>query len=200
MPDRIITVSRNRSTGNAISNYYSEFCYFDYKFDRLDIHLASATPPKGFHPRKEAPVLPLLSSGEVAPGWALSDANGKGLALTQLKGRVLLLEFFFIGCQHGMDAVKPLDDLYERYKDRHFALVGMSDHDSPRAMMEFKKNYNIGYPLFGDATFAFQSYHVKGSPTFYFIDKEGRVANVIEGYTDDLEKRAAAIIDGLLNK
>ena len=43
-------------------------------------------------------------------------------------------------------------------------------------------------------------YHVTSFPTFYFIDKERKIAiaEVVVGYTDDLEERTSDIIDNLL--
>ncbi|MDB5110673.1 MAG: hypothetical protein JWR67_3657, partial [Mucilaginibacter sp.] len=38
------------------------------------------------------------------------------------------------------------------------------------------------------------------APTFYFIDQEGKIASVVDGYSDDFEKKMSAIIDNLLKK
>jgi len=45
-----------------------------------------------------------------------------------------------------------------------------------------------------------KAYNLPGAPLFYYIDKEGRVANVIFGYDDDFESKTTAMIDSLLSK
>ncbi len=44
------------------------------------------------------------------------------------------------------------------------------------------------------------SYHVKAFPTFYFIDKEGKIAGVLAGYDNNFEEKATSILDKLMKK
>lgn len=198
MPDCIIAYSRSAGIGDGITNYYSEFRYSDYKFNQDNIDIASMTIPKGFHPPKERSAL--LAPGEVAPDWTLYTADGKKMSLTQMKGKVILLDFFFIGCSYCMRSLKPLNKLHEKYTNQNVALVSMTHRDSKKSVMEFKKQYNIKYPIYVDAADVVNSYHVESFPLFYFIDKEGKIANVINGYDEGFEEKATSIINGLLNK
>jgi peroxiredoxin len=160
------------------------------------------TIPKGFHPPKEQPKeqSALLASGAVAPDWSLYTAEGKKVSLTEMKGKVVLLDFFFIGCEGCMRSLKPLNKLHEKYKNQNVAMVSMTYRDSKKSVIEFKKNYNIKYPIYVDAGDVVKLYHVEGFPTFYLINKEGKIANVIVGYSDDFEEKVTSIIDDLLKK
>ena len=205
MPDCIIIRSRDMSFGNGATMYYSETHYSDYKFDEGNIDIASMVIPKGFHPPKEQPVLPkeqtdLLALGSVAPGWTLYTADGKKTSLTQLKGKVVLMDFYFIGCAGCMLSLKPLNNLYEKYKGKNFAIASITERDSKKAVLDFEKNYHLRYPSYINANDVVRSYHVKAFPTFYYIDKKGKIANVHVGYGDDFEQKATAIIDDLLKK
>jgi peroxiredoxin len=53
----------------------------------------------------------LLAVGTTAPNWTLYDVNGKQLSLSQLKGKVVLLDFYFIGCS-GCMAVNKTTECY----------------------------------------------------------------------------------------
>lgn len=205
MPDCIIIRSRDMSFGNGATMYYSETHYSDYKFDEDNIDIASMTVPKGFHPPKEQPALPkeqtdLLALGSVAPAWTLYTADGKKMSLTQLKGKVVLMDFYFIGCAGCMLSLKPLSNLYENYKGKNFVIASLTERDSKQSVLEFEKNYRLKYPGYVNTADVVKAYHVKSFPTFYYIDKEGKIANVHVGYGDDFEKNATAIIDDLLKK
>ena len=205
MPDCIIIRSTNTTIGDGISTYYSESSYSDYKFTQDNINIAAMSVPDGFHPPKEQPLLPkeqtaLLKSGSVAPDWTLYDTEGKKVSLTQLRGKVILLDDFFIGCYGCILSLKPLNKLHEKYKNQNVEIVSMTERDSKRSVVAFEKNYNIKYPIYINAADVAKSYHIASYPTFYFIDKEGKIANVIDGYTDDFEEKVTSIIDNLLNK
>lgn len=200
MPDCIITKSRNTGIGDGITNYYTENRYFDYKFNQDSIDIASTTIPKGLHLPIERPILPLLASGTVAPDWTLYAADGKKMSLTQMKGKVILLDFYFIGCIPCMQAIKPLNNLYEKYRNQNVVIASITERDSKKSVLAFEKNYRIKYPGYVNAADVVKSYHVNAFPTFYFIDKEGKIAKVIDGYSDGFEGKVTSIIDNLLNK
>ena len=203
MPDCIMIKARYTTFGDGISNYYSESCYSHYQFDQNSIDIASITTPNGFHPQVAQPVLPtlpLLTAGSVAPKWSLSSADGEKMSLTQMRGKVVMLDFFFIGCGNCMSSLKSLNNLHEKYKNQSFALASITERDSKKSMLEFEKNYHIKYPAYVNAADVVKSYHVENFPTFYFIDKEGKISNVIVGYSDDFEQKVTSMIDNLLNK
>jgi peroxiredoxin len=142
----------------------------------------------------------LLTPGTVAPDWTLYTANGKKMSLSQLKGRVVLLDFYFIGCTACMDAIKPLKNLHEKYRGKNILIASVTKRDSKKAVLAFEKQYKIKYTGYVDAANVVKSYHVEGFPTFYLIDKEGKIANAAVGFGDDFEEKMTSIIDMLLNK
>jgi len=202
MPDCIIVQARYSTFGDGISTYYSETRYFDYKVNQDNIDITSMNFPQGFRPLKEQPrqQSALLSPGTVAPDFTLYTPDGKKMTLTQMKGKVVMLDFFFIGCGNCMESLKSLNDLHEKYKNQSVAMSSMTFRDSKKSTTWFKKNYNITYPIYIDAADVVKSYNVEEFPTFYFIDKEGKIANAIIGYDDHFEQKASSIMDNLLNK
>ncbi|SDT69201.1 Peroxiredoxin [Mucilaginibacter mallensis] len=199
LPNRIIMREKVPLFGN-VTNYYVANQYSNYKFNQENIDIAAMTVPNGFHPPKDQAVLPLLAPGTVAPDWTLYTTDGKQLSLAQLKGKVVLMDFFFIGCGGCMASLQSLDKIYGKYKDRNFVLVSISNRDSRKAVTGFKKNYHIKNPVCGDGADVAKAYHLPGAPLFYYIDKEGKIANVIFGYYDDFESKTTSLIDSLLSK
>ena len=179
---------------------YNEYHYSDYIFNQDNFNIASATIPYGFHPpRKQSS---LLAKGTIAPDWTLYSTDGKKLSLSELKGKVVLLDFSFIGCGNCMAALKPMNSLHEKYKMKNVVIASIFFRDKTEVVKKFVKDYNIKYPVYVDATSEVTKlYHVPGGPYFYFIDKEGKIEKVIEGYYSGVfEEKTSSIIDSLLKK
>jgi peroxiredoxin len=199
LPNQIIIRGKVPLAGNVM-NYFIATQYSGYKLNQGNIDITALTIPKGFHPPKDQVTLPLLAPGTVAPDWSLYTTEGKPLSLAQLKGKVVLIDFFFIGCGGCMESLQSLDRIYDKYKDRDFILVSISHRDSRRAVTAFKQKYHIKNTVCGDAADMAKAYHLPGAPLFYYIDKEGKIANVTFGYNDDFEAKTIALVDELLGK
>jgi len=188
--------------GKELTNFYSEENYFNYKMDQDNINIDYFAIPEGFHPPKVKPAeqTALLTPGTVAPDWILYDTDDKKTSLAQMKGKVILLDFYFIGCGGCMLSLRSLDNIYEKYRNQNFVITSLTERDSKKSVLAFDKIYHIKYPGYIDASDAVKSYHVTGFPTFYFIDKEGKIASVLVGYSDNFEEKAITIIDDLLKR
>jgi thiol-disulfide isomerase/thioredoxin len=145
LPDCITTKGRIIGFGDRAINSYIEIRYADYTFDQRNISIASFTIPKGFHQRKEWIPSNLLLPGTVAPDWTLYTADGKKLSLTQMKGKVVLLDFYFIGCTGCMLSLKPLNNLYEKYKNQNVLIASITERDSEKSVLAFEEQYGIKY-------------------------------------------------------
>lgn len=197
-----LTKARIADYGKEAGNYYAEESYFNYKVDQNDINPAYFAIPESFHPPKPKPAeqMALLTPGTVAPDWILYDTDDKKTSLSELKGKIVLLDFFFVGCGPCMQALAPLDKFHERYKNSGFTILSISDRDSKKLVTELKKALRIQNQMYPNARDVAKLYHVTAAPTFYLIDKKGKIANVMLGYGDDFEKKMTDIIDNLLKK
>lgn len=156
--------------------------------------------PERYHPRKKVATSqksPLLAVGSQAPNWTLMDSDGKKLSLTQLKGKLVVIDFFFIGCYPCMLALSPSNKLHEQFKNKKVVILSMSERDKASSVNAFKKQYRIPYPIYIGAKDVVQNYHVTGFPTFYFIDKSGKIVEATNDYTE-LTNNAPSMIDRLL--
>ncbi|WP_158826734.1 TlpA family protein disulfide reductase [Mucilaginibacter lacusdianchii] len=186
---------------NMVTDYYDEKRYFDYQFNQTGVNIARFAVPNSFRPRKESAVQPtLLTAGALAPDWSLYDVNGNRVSLSQLNGKVVVMDFYFIGCAGCMLSIKPLNAIYEKYKNKDVVIVSLSERDSKKAVLAFEKQYKIKYSGYIEAANVVKAYHVSAFPTYYFIDKEGKVASTVVGYDDDFEQKVTDHIEKLLNK
>lgn len=198
LPNCIVGRAKYENPTGQPTNYYSETRYFDFKVNQDKVDIASISIPDGFHLPKAAPAL--LTPGTVAPDWTLYVTNGKKVSLSQLKGKVVLMDFYFIGCHNCMDALGSLNNLHQKYKEQNFVIASITARDKLKSVVEFDKNNQIKYASYIIGADVVKSYHVTGFPTFYFIDKEGKVSDVTLGYDKDFEANATLIINALLKK
>ncbi len=199
LPNQISIRGKVPLAGNVM-NYVISTQYSDYKLNQENIDIAALTIPNGFHPPKDQAVLPLLTPGTIAPDWTLYTTEGKRISMAQLKGKIVLIDFFFIGCGNCMESLQSLDRIYDKYKDRNFVLVSISNRDSKKSVAAFKEKYKIKNMVCGDGDDVAKSYNLPGAPLFYYIDREGKIADVTLGYTDDFEAKTTLLIDSLLSK
>ena len=105
----LLTIKGRYKYLNAINDFYDEATYFNYKFDQAEVNSNSFAIPNNFSPRKNGgPKSTLLSAGTPAPDWTLYDVDGNKVSLSKLKGKVVLLDFYFIGCAGCMLSLAPL--------------------------------------------------------------------------------------------
>ena len=127
----------------------------------------------------------------VAPPFSLPACDGKVMNLSDLKGSVILLEFFQTGCANCQAAAPKLESLYKKYKDQGFRVVGIS-FDKPlvpsvaeraKAVEPFIKEYGLTYPvLLGDGSIWANYIQKPGfnSPFIVFIDRKGLIVGQYE--------------------
>lgn len=198
IPNCIIARAKYQNITSGPTYYYSETRYSDLKVNQDNVDIASIVIPVGYHLPKAK--LDLLMAGAIAPDWSLYSTKGKKVSMSQLKGKVVLMDFYFIGCHNCMDALASLNNLYEKYKDQGFLIASITGRDKLKSVSAFDKNQHIKYPSYVNGADVVKSYHVEGFPTFYFISKEGKIADIILGYNKDFEANAISIINGLLKK
>ena len=123
------------------------------------------------------------SASRAAPDFALKDLKGGICRLADLKGKVLVLNFFATWCGPCRQEIPDLVRLYERFQDKGLEIIGVSlDQEGETALRPFIKRYGITYPIVLGTTQVVLDYGgVKGIPTTFFIDHNGTIRNHFVG-------------------
>lgn len=131
-----------------------------------------------------------LVEGTLASDWKLPTLTGDTVRLADLRGKVVLLDFFYKHCAPCCAALPRLQHLHEKYKDRGVVLLGVDPVDDPvkDEMAEFLAKRGITYTvLFSDRQLS-QTYRIVAFPTLFFLDRDGKIVKMYRGYSPSLEE------------
>ena len=136
--------------------------------------------------------------GKPAPAWKLSDLAGKEHSLTDYRGKVLVLDWWYKGCPWCILSMPTLTEVARRYADRPVAILGMNVDRNPSDARFAVEKCKPGYPSLLAGRDLAKEYGVTGYPTLFIVDKQGKVADVHVGCAKDLASRLSKKLDPLL--
>jgi thiol-disulfide isomerase/thioredoxin len=129
---------------------------------------------------------PLLH-GETAPEFRLRRGDGKPgtLALSELRGRVVVLDFWATWCPPCLAMMPTMHDLDREWKDRGVSLVGVNSDGNidPDVLQEFGLSHGITYPIVVDDGAVGNLYKVRSLPTMIVVGKDGAIRRTFLGMT-----------------
>ncbi len=124
------------------------------------------------------------SPAGLAPDFTLKTLDGQEVTLSQLKGKVVLLDFWATWCGPCRESVPHLIQLYKNYREQGFELIGMDvDKGDVETVRRFVKSMDIPYPVVVTPEDVVRSYRVSGIPATFLIDKEGKIREKIAGFS-----------------
>jgi thiol-disulfide isomerase/thioredoxin len=112
-----------------------------------------------------------------APLFSTPDLDGLQIELAQLRGRVVLLDFWASWCGPCRAALPELRRLGERFAPQGLVLLGINLDEDRAAMRAAMAEHGIGWPQIGGdpAREISTRYGVSGIPTTVLIDRDGRL-------------------------
>jgi thiol-disulfide isomerase/thioredoxin len=127
----------------------------------------------------------------------LESIDGRSFKLSNLKGKVVVINFWATWCIPCIKEMPSLKKLYEKYKDKGFELLAVSIDDDPGKVAPFARKYNFNFPVFNNL--ALKNKFGKGAiPENLFIDKQGNIKYRTIGYEAGEEREYEAVILELL--
>jgi len=143
----------------------------------------------------------LLNVGDMAPEWELEDSNGNVVKLKDLRGSVVVMDFWATWCGPCKKAMPGVQKLHDHFKGKPVKVFGVNSwEDDPDKAVKFMKDkeYTYGLLLRGDEVAS--QYKVTGIPTFYVIGKDGKILHHTVGYDPEAETKLMELIEKELAK
>lgn len=139
----------------------------------------------------------LLPNDTIAPDWNLLSLKDEKIGLTNLRGKLVLIDFFYMSCYPCLLALPKLETLYEKYKEKGVVIIGIDPYDKKEdGIDKFLAKRGVNYPVLLKGRDVAKDYHVSGYPTMYLIDKNGKILFRNTGYWMDFED----ILDGIIKR
>ncbi len=137
-----------------------------------------------------------------APDFTLPAVSGGALRLSDLRGKVVLLNFWATWCVPCRTEMPAIEALYQRYKARGLDVLAVNlDVLSTAGVEVFVKEVGITFPIILDPSWAAaRAYRVFGLPTTYLIDRAGNVVVREVGERDWTDGVSQKAVEGLLNE
>lgn len=117
--------------------------------------------------------------------FQVTTLGGDQLSLQDLRGKVVMLDFWSSWCPPCRAESPVLSQVYREYRDRDVEFIGMAIWDDPGAVGDHVREFDVPYPnaLDGKGEIAID-YGVAGIPEKFFIDREGKLVRSFVGPTD----------------
>jgi Thiol-disulfide isomerase and thioredoxins len=134
-----------------------------------------------------------------AHDFTLKSNSGKNIRLADLRGQVVMLNFWASWCGPCRQEMPLLDELYSRYSGAGFTLLGVNVEADSEAANAVLKEIPVSFPIVYDTTSKVsEAYDVDAMPSSVMIDCDGNMTYLHRGYKPGDEKAYKTHIKALL--
>ena len=126
-----------------------------------------------------------IGVGTDVPDWEATTLSGQQISASSLEGKYVLLDFWGSWCAPCVEALPKLKEVYDRYADRNFEIVGFAAQDDS-SLRNAVDQYGIDWPQVADEDGDYGSaFLVRGYPTYYLVGPDGTIVATNERLRED---------------
>jgi len=145
--------------------------------------------------------VPATAALKTVPDVTLKTAAGDPVRLSELRGRVVLVDFWASWCVPCRTSFPALDAIYREYHDRGVAVLAVNLDERRRDADAFLSEFPHTMPvLFDPKGTSAEAFAVQGMPSSFVIDRSGNIRFTHVGYTADVAARYRSEIAQLLGE
>jgi peroxiredoxin len=142
-----------------------------------------------------------VAPGVEAPAFALPSRDGGRVQLEDLRGQVVMLNFWATWCGPCRQEMPLLAQLQQKYEPLGFTLIGVNVEPDSAAAVSWLKGVPVNFPILFDTDSAVAGrFGVEGMPSSVLIDRNGKVRYVHRGYKPGDEAKYADMIRSLVKE
>jgi len=136
---------------------------------------------------------PPLRPGGPAPGFVLPDLDGREVRLGELRGKVVLVNFWATWCKPCEDEMPAMQRLHDALAPAGFELLAVSVDDTEEPVREFQERLGLRFPILMDpAKDVADSYQSFRFPESFLVDRDG---TLVARYIGPRDWDAPAYVD-----
>ncbi len=132
-----------------------------------------------------------------APSFKARTMDNHKLSTKNLKGKVIVMNFWFTGCSPCRQEIPQLNKLQKKYKDKEVVFVAVA-LDAEYKLDAFLKETPFEYQMIADGRYIANKFEVTSYPTNIVLDTEGNIQTYEVGYKHDIIERLSYKIDKFL--
>lgn len=132
-----------------------------------------------------------------APDFSLSTFEGETIRLSDLRGQVVVINFWASWCPPCRDEAPYLQAMWQKYGDQGVVFIGVDYVDTEPEALAYIAEFGITYPNGPDiGTQISQAYRIQGVPETFFVAKDGTLRGVKIGplFPPELENRILELL------
>lgn len=135
-----------------------------------------------------------------APEFTLPQLDGLSVSLSELRGRVVIMEFWATYCGPCRFSLPSLEVIYKKHRERGVTVLLINEGETAKLARAWAAK-RFTAPILLDAQgIVGRRYGVQGLPRLFIINQGGALVYVHEGYGGGLERNLTLILDGLLTR
>jgi thiol-disulfide isomerase/thioredoxin len=140
-----------------------------------------------------------LAPGDAPPAIDMPDQAGKKVDLNELKGKVVLVDFWASWCGPCKQEMPVLEELHKKYAKQGLVIIGVNIDNNAKKMNNFLRGTPASFRIVHDRKLAVAAkYEPETMPSSYFIGRDGKIRYVHEGFrkkdAEELEQRIKTLL------
>lgn len=135
--------------------------------------------------------------GTDAKNFVTTDMDGKPVNLSDMKGSVVAINFWFIGCKPCIMEMPELNDIVEKFEGKNVKFIAIA-LDSKASLKAFEEKREFNYNIIPDGRSVAQSYDITGYPTHCIVDQDGKIQYFKSAYSPQTAHELESKISELL--
>src|SRR5215217_7420130 len=138
--------------------------------------------------------------GDVAPNFQLRDLGGNMITLAQLRGKIVLLNFWATWCGPCRVEMPAMEQLYRTFSHKEFEILAVStDPQGAAVTRPFQQEMGFTFPILHDSEYRVGlTYGARSLPMTFMVDRQGVIRQKIFGARDWDSPEARELIQTLM--
>lgn len=137
----------------------------------------------------------------VAPDFTLQSRSGGQVSLSELRGNVVMINFWATWCGPCREEMPHLEALHQRYSNLGFTLLGVNVEEDSRLSDRFLAETPVSFDiLFDPENGVSELYDVIAMPSTVLVDREGNMRYIHHGYKAGYENEYQSQVRSLLRE